>query len=362
VSRRAPSDNREVDLRVVGWMRRAVALATGAQPHPNPRVGAIVLDPGGDEIGAGHHEGPGSPHAEVVALGAAANTVGSTVVVTLEPCSHHGATPPCSEALINAGVSRVIVGVVDPDERVAGAGIARLRRAGIAVEVLDSPEARDLDRAYLHHRGTGRPRFRLKLAATLDGQAAARDGTSQWITSEDARADAHELRATADAVVVGAGTLRADDPLLDVRIAGWNGRQPRPVLIAGHKPLPPARRVYARQPLIFAPEPIAVPDGADLIVASGPSGVDLTAVAKELSDRGLIEVLIDGGPTLATAFLEAGLADELTFYFGASLAGGPGAAMFTSPFETLATSRDLEIVSVAKVGPDVRVDAFVGGV
>lgn len=359
MSRRAPSDNREVDPRVDGWMRRAVALAAASQPHPNPRVGAVVLNPEGDEVGAAFHEGPGNPHAEVLALrGAGSAAAGSTVVTTLEPCSHYGRTPPCTDALIAAGVNRVIVGATDPDEKVSGSGVAKLRAAGIEVITgIVEDEVIAADPGYFHHRVTGRPRFRVKLAATLDGQVAARDGTSQWITSEAAREDAHRLRAAADAVVVGAGTLRADDPLLNVRLDTFSGRQPRPVVIAGESPLPTDRRLYELDPIVYAPRPLEVGVGTEIVVAAGPDGVDLTAVAKDLAGRGLLEVLVDGGPALVASFIKEGLADEITLYFGAKLAVGAGLPMLRGSFSTLADAVGVEILEVTKHGTDIRIDA-----
>ncbi|MCP3977192.1 MAG: bifunctional diaminohydroxyphosphoribosylaminopyrimidine deaminase/5-amino-6-(5-phosphoribosylamino)uracil reductase RibD [bacterium] len=361
MSRRAPSDNREVDSREGGWMRRAVALAAASQPHPNPRVGAVVLTPGGEEIGAAFHAGPGTPHAEVLALGQAGDRArGATLVTTLEPCSHYGRTPPCADALIDAGVARVVVGTVDPDRQVSGAGIDRLREAGIDVTVgVAEADALALDPGYFHHRRTGLARFRLKLAATLDGQTAARDGTSQWITSGEAREDAHQLRAAADAVMIGAGTLRADDPLLDVRIDTFQGEQPRPVVVAGALPLPEGRRLYGRSPLVYAPAPLEPVSGCEVVVAAGHSGVDLLTMGKDLASRGILEVLVDGGPRLATSFLEAGLADQLTVYFGAKVAGGSGLPMFSSVFTTLQAATNIDIFTVTKVGPDLRVDARV---
>jgi len=339
-------------------MRRAVAVAAGSQPHPNPRVGAVVLSPQWDEMGAGHHEGPGSAHAEVVALGrAGAAAAGSTVVTTLEPCSHHGRTPPCTDALIAAGVARVIVGAVDPDIQVAGSGIATLRDAGVDVVVgVAESEVVEADPGYFHHRRTGLARFRLKLAATLDGQLAAADGTSQWITSAAARQDGHRLRAAADAVVVGAGTLRTDDPLLDVRLQGFKGRQPRPVIISGRQPLPSERHVYERNPIIYSPHPIET-RCADVVIAAGASGVDLLTVAKDLAARGILEVLVDGGPRLASSLIEADLVDEITLYFGAKLAAGTGMAMVSGVFATLGDAVSVEISDVSRHGSSLRVDA-----
>ena len=195
-------------------MQMAIKAAAPTRPHPNPRVGAVVVDVGGIVLSVGAHFGPGQAHAEVVALEQAGErTPGATMFVTLEPCAHRGKTPPCTTALIEAGISRVVVGAVDPDPRVAGKGIEELEAAGIEVEVgLLAAEVHALDPGYFRHRSTGQPAVTLKSAATLDGQVAADDGTSQWITSESTRQDGHALRAAADAVMVGAGTLLADDP------------------------------------------------------------------------------------------------------------------------------------------------------
>jgi diaminohydroxyphosphoribosylaminopyrimidine deaminase/5-amino-6-(5-phosphoribosylamino)uracil reductase len=225
-------------------------------------------------------------------------------------------------------VRRVIVGATDPDGRVAGSGLARLRDAGIEVIAgVVEAEVIAADPGYFHHRRTGCPRFRIKLAATLDGQIAASDGTSQWITAGVAREDGHRLRAAADAVVVGAGTLRADDPLLNVRLDSFTGRQPQPIVIAGDGTLPVERRLYQRNPIIYSPRPLHVTADCEVVVAAGTTGVDLATVAKDLTNRGILEVLVDGGPTLVTSFIRSGLADEITLYFGAKLALGTGMPM-----------------------------------
>src|SRR5207248_2379811 len=210
-------------------MERALELAASvrASTSPNPWVGAVV-DPGGFE---GATQPPGGPHAEIVALEAAGEAArGGTLVVTLEPCAHHGRTPPCVDAIVDAGVARVVVGIEDPDPNVRGRGIARLREAGIDVELgVLADEVRAQLAPYLKHRSTGRPWLVLKLAASVDGRTAAPDGSSQWITGEGARADAHRLRAESDAVIVGAGTVRADDPSLTVRHV--EGRDPLRVVL-----------------------------------------------------------------------------------------------------------------------------------
>src|SRR5690606_1152000 len=224
-------------------------LAARSNPHPNPRVGAVILDAAGRVIAEGWHGAPGEAHAERAALADLGGPApeGATMVVTLEPCDHHGRTPPCTRAILEAGIGRVVVGIVDPDPRVGGGGIQHLQEAGVEVEVgLLGSEVAAAAPGYFHHRRHGRPRITLKTAVTLDGQTAAADGTSQWITGPEARRDAHLLRSRADAVMIGAGTLRADNPSLTVRLEGYDGPQPRPVVVAGSEPLPPGAQVWQR--------------------------------------------------------------------------------------------------------------------
>ena len=337
-------------------MREAVSLAAGTRPHPNPRVGALVLDADARIVGRGMHTGPGSPHAEVLALEEAGErAAGGTLVVSLEPCDHIGHTPPCTEAVLASRVARVLVGMEDPDPRVAGRGIGRLRSAGVDVVVgVGAAEAEALDPGYFHHRRTGRPRVTLKAALTLDGWAAASDGTSRWITSEEAREDAHRLRAAADAVMVGAGTVLADDPALTVRLPGYSGRQPRPVVVAGRCPLPLQARLWEGRPLVLAPGPVDCP--GEVVVLPGPDGVDLAAGLVALGERGLLDLLVEGGPRLAGSLLRAGLVDRGVFYFGARLGGGVGTPALSGGFATLADARRVRIESVAPDGPDERVE------
>ncbi len=339
-------------------MRRAIALAAAApRPHPNPRVGAVVLDAAGNVAAEAAHLGAGMIHAEADAVRLAGERArGGTVVVTLEPCDHHGLTPPCTEALLAAGVRRVVVGATDPDPRVRGRGIRRLREAG--VEVIDGVLASNveaLDPGYFHHRRRGRPRVTLKWAATLDGQLAAADGSSQWITSPDARADAHQLRAASDAVMVGAGTVLADDPRLDVRLDGWDGAQPRPVVVAGTRPLPADARRFAGKTLVYATKPLELPAEV-AVVPAAPGGVDLGAVLADLGERGMLDVLVEGGPTLAAALWHGGLVDHAVVYLGAKVAGGLGRPVFAAPFPTLDDAHPVHVAGIAKVGPDVRIE------
>ncbi len=357
MSRRV-DDNSFDTRRAEELMRIAVGLTEGTAPHPNPRVGALVLSDSGRLLASHAHVAPGQPHAEVAALaGAGDEAAGGTLITTLEPCVHHGRTPPCTEAIIAAGVGRVVVGAEDPDERVSGQGIVALRRAGIDVVVgVERDLVHAVDPGYFHHRKTGMPRVTLKVASTLDGQAAATDRTSQWITSEEAREDAHRLRARADAVVIGAGTLRSDDPRLDVRIDGYTGRQPRPVIVGGATPLPEAAAIYDRDPILFVPAegPAAVPE---VIVAPGTDGVDLHTMIKHLGAMGIIDVLVEGGPTLAGSMLRGGLVDELICYVGAKLGAGTGLPVVGGVFPTIEAARSIEITAVTRLGPDLRIDA-----
>jgi diaminohydroxyphosphoribosylaminopyrimidine deaminase / 5-amino-6-(5-phosphoribosylamino)uracil reductase len=352
---------------------RELALNGRGRVSPNPAVGAVVLRDG-RVVAEGWHEGPGLPHAEAMALAAAGDTArGSTVVCTLEPCSHHGRTPPCADALVAAGVARVVAAVADPDPRVRGAGLARLRAAGVEVAVGAGAEAAaEQNAAYLTHRRLGRPRVTLKAAASLDGKVAAPDGTSKWITGPAARADAHRLRAEADAVMVGAGTALADDPRLTVRLPGWTGRQPLRVLVDaagrvgadGHLFDGEAETLVATTPAV----PTAAVEawkaaGAEVLEcdpAPDGSGVDLHHLARALGQRGVLELMVEGGPRLQASLWAAGLADRLVWYLAPlaiggqaapGLLGGEGAA-------TLAGARRLRLASVDRLGDDLRVIAF----
>jgi diaminohydroxyphosphoribosylaminopyrimidine deaminase/5-amino-6-(5-phosphoribosylamino)uracil reductase len=356
-------------------MARAVALAEGGRgaTSPNPMVGAVLVR---DQrvVGEGFHQAAGRAHAEAVALAAAgAAAEGATCYVTLEPCAHHGRTPPCADALVAAGVARVVVAMADPDPRVDGAGLVRLRAAGMTVAVgVGAGPAAEQNAAYLTHRRLGRPRITLKAAASLDGKVAAPDGTSQWITGPAARADAHRLRAEADAVAVGAGTALADDPRLTVRLPGHAGRQPLRVLVdaagrvgaGGHLFDGEAETLVATTPAA----PAAAVDawkaaGAEVLICpSAPvgQGVDLDDLGRALGERGVLELLVEGGPRLQASLWAAGLADRLVWYLaplaiggdGApGLLGGPGAA-------TLAEAHRLRLASVDRLGDDLRLVAY----
>ncbi len=339
-------------------MRRAFELAAAHRTHPNPRVGAIVLDPDGEVIGEGSHVGPGHPHAEAVALNAAGPASrGGTVIVTLEPCTFQGRTPPCVGALVAAGVARVVVGAVDPDARVAGEGIASLRRHGITVDEGSlAAEAEALDPAYFHHRRTGRPRVTLKAALTLDGQLAASDRSSQWITGEAARDDGHRLRSLFDAVMVGAGTVISDDPQLDVRIPDYAGPQPRPIVLIGARDLPRASKIHQRQPLLVASRKLD--DNAGVIqVSPGADGRPvLDEALRAVGDEGYLDILVEGGAGLAAGLWSQGLVDRGVFYLAGRIAGGKGLGLFDGTWNTLEDSVEVDIVDVMKLGPDLRVE------
>jgi diaminohydroxyphosphoribosylaminopyrimidine deaminase/5-amino-6-(5-phosphoribosylamino)uracil reductase len=315
-------------------MRRAMALAAVVRgtTSPNPWVGCVVEGSDGS-VHPGATAPPGGPHAEVVALASAgAAAAGGTLWVTLEPCAHHGRTAPCTDAVLAAGLRRVVVGVEDPDPQVAGRGIAALRDAGVEVTVgVEAEAVSDQLAPYLKHRRTGRPWVVLKLAATLDGRTAAPDGSSRWLTGEAARADAHRLRAESDAVVVGAGTVRADDPSLTVRLA--EGRDP-------------VRVVLGR-----APEGAAVLPALEL-------GGDLGDVLDDLGRRGVVQAMVEGGATVAGAFHRAGLVDRYVLYLAPALFGGDDArGLFAGPGAP--TVDDVwrgRIVSVDRLGEDLRVE------
>lgn len=337
-------------------MHRAIELAQEwPYTHPNPRVGAVITDTAGEIVGEGWHRGPGTDHAEVVALEEAGDAArGSTVYVTLEPCSHHGRTPPCVDALNVAGVSTVVVGAMDPDSNVAGEGVRRLESAGIEVITgVAERAAREVDLAYFHHRETGMPLVTMKWAMTLDGSVAADDGTSRWITAESAREDAHELRASVDGVVVGAGTLRADDPRLDVRIDGFEGAQPRPVIVAGASDLPFQAEAWERDPVVVATRSLDTPSGEVLVVKEVDGLPDPGETCRGLADLGMLHLLLEGGPILAGAWWRAGVVSNGMVYIGAKVGGGTGRSPLAGLFATIEDASEVEFEAVRNVGDDV---------
>ena len=336
-------------------MARAYQLARQHHTHPNPRVGAVVVSPSGDVLGEGAHEGPGHPHAEIVALDRAGDASGSTVYVSLEPCSHQGRTPPCVDRLVADGVARVVVGVIDPDPNVSGSGVKALRAAGIEVDVVDDQRARDIDEAYFHHRETGMPLVTIKWAMTLDGSVAAADGTSQWITSKTSRIHVHELRSQVDAVVVGAGTLRADNPQLDVRNEGYTGRQPRPVVVVGKGDLPTDARLWRHNPVVVSTLERQIPAG-ELVRVEGLEGYpDPVDTCLHLAGMGLLHLLVEGGPTLAGAWWRAGVIDRGLVYIGSKIGGGSGRSPMAGIFSTISSADEVEFDTVRNVSGDVLI-------
>jgi diaminohydroxyphosphoribosylaminopyrimidine deaminase / 5-amino-6-(5-phosphoribosylamino)uracil reductase len=317
------------------WMAEAQAQADSVRTttSPNPWVGCVIVPSGDGPVALGATEPPGGPHAEAVALAVAGPAAaGATVFVTLEPCSHHGRTPPCADALIRAGVARVVVAVLDPDPRVSGQGVDRLRAAGIPVDVGVGAAAAEASLApYLKHRRTGRPWVVLKLAATLDGRIAAPDHSSRWITGPQARIDVHRLRAESDAILVGAGTVRDDDPELTTRDA--EGRSPLRVIL-GHAP-PEARA-----------QPALELDG------------ELGAVLDTLGQRGVLQLLVEGGSHVAHAFHHAGLVDRYVFYVAPKLLGGDdGVPLFAGPgAPSMADAWSGRLLSVERLGDDLRIE------
>ena len=313
-------------------MRCAIDAAATARiiAHPNPWVGAVVTP--GDHLAA--TTAPGGPHAEAAVLAkAGAGARGATLYTTLEPCTAFAGkrTPPCTDAIIAAGIGRVVIGITDPDERVAGRGVEALRRAGIEVDVgVCADEVLAQLAPYVTHRRTGRPYVLLKLAATLDGRTAAPDGSSQWITGEEARADAHRLRAESDAVLVGAGTVRTDDPSLTVRHV--EGPDPR-------------RIVLGRAPLGARVRPCDEVEG------------DLEAILDRLGAEGVVQVLVEGGATVAAAFHHAELVDRYVVYLAPVLFGGEDArGMFAGPgAPSIGDVWRGRIVETTQLGDDLKV-------
>ncbi len=338
-------------------MRQAIAVGARHRTHPNPQVGAILVASDGTVLAEHAHAGPGETHAERGLLDAFGPVdASSSLVVTLEPCTHTGRTPPCVDAIVAAGVSRVVVGAIDPDPRVAGGGVAALRAAGIEVVTgVATDEVEQSDPAYFHHRRSGMPLLTLKNAATLDGQIAAADGTSQWITGEAAREDAHRLRSEHDAVIVGAGTVRSDDPLLDVRLADYTGPQPVPVIVAGSRPLPADLRIWARDPVVLVSHETVL-TGVDLVRCGSGGVVDLKEGLSALADRGLLSILVEGGSRLAASLWSLGLVDRGVQYVGANLAGGTGRGMFDSIWGTLEEMTAISIIGVTLLEGDLRID------
>ncbi|MGE5468272.1 MAG: bifunctional diaminohydroxyphosphoribosylaminopyrimidine deaminase/5-amino-6-(5-phosphoribosylamino)uracil reductase RibD [Ignavibacteria bacterium] len=350
------------------FMGRALRLAANGlfTTTPNPRVGCVLVRDGAI-IGEGWHEKAGGPHAEAAALRAAGDAArGATAYVTLEPCSHHGRTPPCADALIAAGVARVVAAMKDPNPQVAGQGIARLTAAGIATSVgLMEAEAVELNVGFVSRMTRGRPWVRLKAAMSLDGRTALANGVSQWITGPEARRDAHHFRARSCALLTGIGTVRDDDPALTVREVE-TPRQPLRVVLDGWLELRPAARVLAGgNTLVFCStedesRAAALRDkGAEVIfLPDGTGKVDLAGMLRELGRRGVNEVLVEAGARLNGALIKAGCVDELLIYQAPILMGDKARGLAVLPELTQLTERrELEIFDSRRVGRDQRLRA-----
>lgn len=358
------------------WMSHALQLARKGlySTHPNPRVGCVIVADGA-LIGEGWHVRAGEPHAEVHALREAGERArGATAYVTLEPCSHHGRTPPCAEALVNAGVGRVVAAMQDPNPQVAGRGLARLRSAGIEVAsgVLEA-EARELNRGFIKRMESGLPLLRAKLAMSLDGRTAMASGESQWITGPAARADVQRLRAQSSVVLTGADTVLMDNARLTVR-AGELGldeqltalalqRPPLRVLVDGQ------RRVPLDAPFFMAGGALvatAIPGDGEAYRAAGhevlerasaEGRVDLHGLLLELGSRGANEVLLEAGPRLVGAFAALGLIDEYQLYVAAKFLGSSARPLLELPLARMSEARELRIIDIRALGDDWRIVA-----
>ena len=353
-----------------GFMAQALRLARRGlySTTPNPRVGCVIVKDGA-VVGEGWHEKAGGPHAEVHALKAAgAYARGATTYVTLEPCSHHGRTPPCAEALINAGVARVVAAMQDPNPQVGGRGLASLAAAGIVAECgLLEAEARELNVGFVSRMSRGRPWVRLKLATSLDGKTALRNGVSQWITGPAARQDGHRWRARACAILSGIGTVRDDDPQLNVRGVATD-RQPLKVVVDSRLELSPQARVLEGGRLLLvtaavdeARSELLRQRGAEVIFLPNATGkVDLPALLTALGRRGVNELHVEGGFRLNGALLSEGLVDELLLYLAPCLVGDKARGMFDLPeLASLDDKCQLTIRDMCMVGSDLRVIARV---
>ena len=353
-------------------MHEALALAQQAigLTDPNPRVGCVIVDARGQVIGRGHTQQAGGPHAEVMALRDAAArghaTPGATAYVTLEPCSHHGRTPPCCDALLAAGIARVVSAIGDPNPLVAGQGLARLRAQGVQVESgLLGEAARELNIGFFSRMVRGRPWVRMKAATSLDGRTALNNGVSQWITGEAARTDGHAWRKRAGAVLTGVGTVLDDNPRLDVRLVD-TAKQPLRVVIDSRLDMPPTARILDApgQVLVYAAAPEAArietlaATGAEVILRPGPSAkVDLPAVLLDLAQRGINELHVEAGHKLNGSFVREGLVDEYLVYLAPKLLGAGRDLAAFGPLERLDDAAARRFHAVDRIGDDLRVIA-----
>jgi len=351
------------------YMRRALRLAERGRGavSPNPMVGAVVVGEGAI-VGEGAHRRYGEGHAETEALTAAGHAArGATLYVTLEPCAHHGNTPPCADAVVAAGVARTVCAIEDPDPRVAGRGLQRLRQAGMDVEVgLCRSEAESQNAAFLKHRRCGCPLVTLKLGQSLDGRIATRTGASRWITSEASRRHAHRQRSYVDVIAVGAGTVLADDPQLNVRLA--RGRDPRPMVIDGRLRVAPEARIFGgERPILVTGVSVAaarlqpfVDRGVEVWALPDTDGqIPLDTVAIAAGERQITSLLIEGGRTLAAAALRDRIVDEAMIYIAPLLIGDGIAGVGDLGVDELGQALHLDEVRTRRLGPDLLVTAKV---
>lgn len=356
------------------YMERALRLALRGRggTSPNPMVGA-VLTRDGTIIGEGYHAVAGGDHAEVIALKAAGgSTSGAVCYVTLEPCVHHGKTPPCTEALVQAGITKVVVAACDPNPVVAGRGVQRLRQAGITVDVgLLQEEAVRLNEAYFKYMQTGKPFVLLKAALSLDGKLATRTGDSRWITGDPARRRVHEIRSTVDAVIVGIGTVLKDDPMLTIRLGGAEDRDPLRVVVDTRGRLPATAKLLrsgCQRPLVAVGPRITQARlrqlqerGAEVVVLpAGAGGVSLPHLITELGRRAITSVMIEGGGRLATTALQAGIVDKLVLMFAPILIGGKKAPTLLQGegIEKLTEALCIKQLMVERTGDDVLLEGY----
>jgi diaminohydroxyphosphoribosylaminopyrimidine deaminase/5-amino-6-(5-phosphoribosylamino)uracil reductase len=361
--------NAEVILRSIEIAKLAVSRSS-----PNPAVGCILTSPAGEIIGQGHTQQVGGPHAEIMALRDAQalghDVRGATAYVTLEPCSHQGRTGPCCDALIKAGIAKVVASIKDPNPKVAGQGFARLRAAGVEVVVgPGAEESRELNIGFFSRMIRGIPWVRMKIAASLDGRTSLENGVSQWITSEPARADGHAWRARACVILTGVGTVIEDDPRLDVRLVD-TPRQPKLVIVDSRLETPLTAALFEpkREVLIYTAKPSAErlaalqARGATVIPCANPDGkVDLAAMLRDLASREINEVHVESGHKLNGSLVREGLVDEFLIYLAPMLMGMGRGMVNMGPFEQLAEAAALEFREQTRIGPDLRILARVPG-
>lgn len=344
------------------FMRRVLELAaTPPWTSPNPRVGCVI-ERDGAIVSEGHHAGPGTPHAEAIAL-KGVDAAGATLYVNLEPCAHFGKMPPCAPAVAEAGVKRVVIAQLDPDDRVSGRGAEFLRSSGVEVSVgLLEREARLQNAPYLHHRTTGRAFLTLKLALSLDGRLSAADGSSQWITGESARTRVQARRAEADAVMVGAGTVLADDPSLSARPVD-ELRQPLRILVDGRGRIPANAKTFSLPGQVIVAATRASKheaqigwkeSGAEVLALGGDDGrVDLLELLSELGRRSVVEVICEGGGKLATSLLAEDLVDRLELLYGPLMLGSGGSEVGPIGVETIQQGKRFALEHSERLGDDV---------